>query len=514
MYLFQHYYLPYCENPNLNIKPEDSENEAKYQYASKEDLSFEELCTLFQTNFLDNAKLMVPYLTASIYRDFIYKQNNYWFPVFNITGVPSGGKSTAARAMAKVFGECEPDGINLEGGSTPTGIRRLMNSIQNVIIWINEYKNSLSPDRIGMLKGFADGSGKLTGKATSGNQTKMYIPRSACILSGQELPTVDSALFERCISVTFNKEFGNDPKAYDRMVELQNCGAFNSIVNQLTAYRPLIVEYYKFYLKMVKSAINKQLKDRNIRIEDRLVLNYATVVSPLKILVDKAGIQLPFEIDEVIEFAVKRIEFQIKALAAGNDVDKFFSVLQGLVGRDIHENIHFQINKEKDHFYLRLRAVHGFYSQAANRQGINPLDESTLKTYLEVNPYFIEKKDNVRFRNLKNPTSAFCFKLSMLQDSDLEFESASAGDRAEPEEKSDEENLFEAFQRFMQSHQPNQYYDLKGMVNKFNAMPGMEKAISLAKFNALAERFNQNSTIRIRHMGAESIFLENVVAPF
>ena len=75
----------------------------------------------------------------------------------------------------------------------------------NALVHLDEYKNSLHPNKIALLKNLYDGTGR--SKMSGANFTeKTETPvRSGVIISGQEMPTADIALFQRCIFLSFQK---------------------------------------------------------------------------------------------------------------------------------------------------------------------------------------------------------------------------------------------------------------------------------------------------------------------
>ena len=74
---------------------------------------------------------MICFFLAAIFRDIIFKANNNFFPMLYHFGARGLGKSKAAESLAAMFGDFAEDGVNLESGSTHTGILRPMSSVKN-----------------------------------------------------------------------------------------------------------------------------------------------------------------------------------------------------------------------------------------------------------------------------------------------------------------------------------------------------------------------------------------------
>ena len=427
LYRLQFYYLPYSvgsQQQYLIMPEEDYENERKFIFKQQEGIAFDAWATLMQRAYGEKASLMVAYYVAALFRDLIFQENNNWFPLLFLFGRRESGKSTAARSLAKMFGDGESDGINLESGSTHTGIRRYMNNMNNGLVWLNEYKNTLRPDVIGMLKGIADGSGKITGVKTEGNQIKSYRPKNAVVCCGQDLPTIDFALFTRCITLEFDGT-RYDRSAYTELVDHEQHGRTQSITNALQGYRSLIAKHYQKYQKQVIDALRSQPIPKNIEeMGDRYPLNMASAIAPVKILMDFTDFNFPFSYQELIALAHRIVVRQIETQQTSDDVERFFSVLQSCVGRGFNEGTHWKITRDeqgRNVLMLRFRAAHAEYRNHALRQGIVPLDESVVKRYLLVHALYLDDTKNTRFSGLVNPTSAMVIDYDKLCEWELDF---------------------------------------------------------------------------------------------
>jgi DNA primase len=428
-----YFYLPFADKLKLvGDEDDDYENERKFRcnLARKKDaevLTFETWAKLFSEVYNENNNyiFMILWYVAAVFRDVIYKGNNSYFPLLNLFGPRQKGKSTAARSLVKMFGEGEEDGINVEGGSTHTGIRRYMASFQNGVVWLNEYKNNISPILIGMIKGIADGSGKMTGRATGGNHVKMYKPRSGAILCGQDMPTKDPALKSRCITL----EFAGSGRAYQKFEELVRLeGELHTtkVTCEVIGHRDLIEKGYKKREPSVTAQLKKAAAAKSMQPDDRTILNLTSVLTPMAILLE-AGVKFPFTWDQAFACAMGNIEFEINVQRTSDDVEQFFFVIQSLVGKSIIEGEHFKIERDEDGkvlLYLRVLQIAGFYRQAAVQQQITPLDLATLRNYLlKHSSYVCYKSGNVRFAMLANRTSSFVFDYGKLTSQGIELSS-------------------------------------------------------------------------------------------
>ncbi|QIX60893.1 DNA primase [Hymenobacter sp. BT18] len=428
--LLSFHYLPFASTLKLTDDDDDDyENERLFMHFEKKGLSFEDWSKLIIKAYGQNGIVMICFYLASLYRDIIFKANGNYFPILNKFGPRGAGKSKAAESLAAMFGRFPEDGINIEGGSTATGVRRYMASVQNGLIWLNEYKNTLPTHVIGMLKGIADGSGKMTGRATGGNETKNYKPRSGAILCGQDLPTKDPALLSRCIICEYSEQEKQrgDREAFSELRQLQLDGYTTSVTCEMLQYRDQMKEY-----RRREPAVNREIRDlASARMDhapdDRAVLNTSSILTPIQILQD-AGVKMPFTYEEARSILLDRIQLQTQIQATSDDVEQYFQVLTAIIGREVRDGHHFKIQKEGDgitKLFLRVGQVQGMYLAAATRMGITPLSAATVRGYLEKHRFFLEdRKKGVRFSEVPNSTSAMVFNYDMMLEQGIEFDTS------------------------------------------------------------------------------------------
>ncbi|QNF33075.1 DNA primase [Adhaeribacter swui] len=426
VYQLSYYYLPFSTTLKLNPEEDDTyELERMFRHFEKPGLTFERWATLLVEAYGNNGKVMVCFFLAALYRDIIFKENSNYFPLLDHFGPRGAGKSKGAESLAAMFGEYPEDGVNIEGGSTATGIRRYMASVRNGLIWLNEYKNTASDQLIGMLKGIADGSGKMTGRATGGNETKNYKPQSAALLCGQDLPTKDPALLSRTIISEFNEQTKQTSvTAYQELKQLEKDGYTTSVTCQMLQYRSHMKHY-----RQVEPKINQKVKAKCREVlefppDDRAVLNISTLLTTYQILAEQGQVQFPFSYEDIQQELVTRLKLQVEIQAVSDDVEQYLLVLQSI--REVREGEHYKIQREADgvtKLFLRTKAVHNFYLATARTQNITPLGISTIRVYLEKHRAFLEVRERgVHFPELANTTSAMVLNYDLLRRQGIEFQ--------------------------------------------------------------------------------------------
>lgn len=450
-----YYFLPFSTKLKISAHDDDDfefERKFKYTPAKNTDQNFTTWATLMQNTYGANGMVAVAYYTMSIYRDVVYKGNNNYVPLLGFFGQKGSGKSTCARSINKMFGEGLPDGVNLESGSTATGIRRYMASMQNAILWLNEYKNSLHDSVLAMIKGISDGSGKITGRNTGGNETRSYTPRCCVVYCGQDLPTKDPAIMSRTILCEFDPS-NRDRKNLDKLVTWENTGTTTAITCELMNHRHKVKKLYRHIEPLMTARLRKLTKEKlGDTPDDRLLLNMTSLLTVVMILADPQpgemeiedtadaqfealcrapestyAVQFGFSIESLTNVLIDRLQVQVSIQHTSDDVEQYFGVLMGLVMQNkILDGVHYKITKDlnsgKRLLFLRVSPIHTLYRVLAGQSGQAVMDIGTIRSYLRKHKAFIEdKQKGVELDNTK--TSAMVFDYDILNSYGIELRS-------------------------------------------------------------------------------------------
>lgn len=453
-----YYYLPFSTRIRVASDDDEDDNyefEKKFKHLSvndKEPLTFKDWSSLMRSAYGENGCIAIAYYCMCLYRDIVFKHNNSYIPLLGFFGPRQSGKSKCAESITKTFGEGLEDGVNLESGSTATGVRRYLASMQNAILWLNEYKNTLPDYTLGMIKGIADGSGKLTGRNTGGNETKNYKPMSGVVLCGQDLPTKDPAIYSRCIPCEFDPAQRNEI-AFRELKDLEKEGKVTAVTCEMLNYRERMKKSYPVLEPMMTKRIREHAENvLGQKLEDRMTLNLTSLLTTFLCI---AAPQIPdiddneeafnalctadpstyavkfgFSLQQLANALMRKVKAQIDVQHTTDDVEQYFNVLQSLIeSRKVLEGHHYKITKGSDgvkKLYLRVQPIHVEYMGTAQRAGMAAMDPGTLRTYIAKHRTYIEyKKDGVHFEHLTNRTSAHVFNYDMLLAQGIEFKSGS-----------------------------------------------------------------------------------------
>ncbi|WP_373399711.1 hypothetical protein V8V91_08640 [Algoriphagus halophilus] len=289
-----------------------------------------------------------------------------------------------------LFGEPQ-DSISLENPSSVIGVIRTLARFYNTINCLDEYKNSLDRKAIGMLKGIYDGMGRTTGKLSNDNQTRTTKPNSAVIVGGQEMPTVDNALFTRFIMLEFYAKNRNH-EAYERLKEIEKTELVH-ITLGFMKYRPNIsaevMVAYKIYREYFKGATE------GLAMDDRMIHNATMLITPIFILKDH--LDLPYTMEEVATVILDTIVKQHEKISKSTDANIFWNIFSGLVRMGtIKEEIDFRFRDRQ--ILVRISNVYSPYAvQHRHETNTLGLAKESLIWYLENSEAYIGQ-DKQKFK--------------------------------------------------------------------------------------------------------------------
>lgn len=406
----ERFYLP-AFSGLYNDADEAYENERKFKHFVESHTTFEEWSELFYKAYKNNGAIGLCFGVAVLFRDIIFGELKF-FPMLNLFGQKGSGKSTVAESLLNLFGTPQ-SAMSLENASsTKKGMYRKFGQFRNGIVWLDEYKNSIHPDIIGLLKNLFDGIGYERAQTSQDNKTHSAPVLSSTIISGQDMPTIDPALFTRVVLLMFkNNSFAPDDKInYDLLKQMEKKG-LTGITIHLLAQRELIVEHFAKEFKMWFGKLSENFKYDDI--PDRLLKNVAVILAPVSILVEKQVIKLPFSLNELYAKCLDVLKQHKTLLNDNQEISVFWDVVETLFDEKVlsFENGDFRFIVDK--IAVRFNRVFAAYSEKYRRMhGRNGLDKLTLTNYLKNSPSFVETKDSIRFEN--NVSSAFIFTYKAL----------------------------------------------------------------------------------------------------
>lgn len=390
-----------------------------FKYIDGGDIDFESFTAEVLGVFGENGMMGLAYYLASLYRDIIYPKTNT-FPHLFLFGPKSKGKSTLAWFLMAMFGMARRPAIL--GSLTIPAFSALFEQLRNGIVWGDEYHNGLPMDWLKLIMNVFDGGGRdrrnVNGGSKSIDSSQIL---SSFVLSGQDLPTKEVALYTRCITLHFNyMRTPEGDKRFSALNKKQKSGMFSRITNHLQKYRKLISTEYDQTFDQLKSEIDVRISKRT-NVDSRMLQNHLMPLTVVKILHDvlpftkvknQKGETISF-LDAlktfVIEIMVRQnenisqqdeigtwwslFEYQLDVKLAKHNfdfvVDSAHKVRVKKKGGGRKETTEIMFTEEKKLLYLKFNKVFLQYDKLAKERDMISFNKNSLETYFEQSEEFI-----------------------------------------------------------------------------------------------------------------------------
>lgn len=385
-------------------------NEKKFLHLTS-DTTFQDWAFRYQNVFGDNAKISICALLTCFYSDTIFKLAHGELPMINFFGPKGTGKTQQADSLLAFFGDKQS--INNLSKVTTYGLSQTLKSFHNAFCLIDEYKNSLDPRQIEFLKSIYNRQAKIQGNFLQQGIKTEHIPINQMVmLCGQDLPTQDVALLERCICLTaFKNEYSSEQiERYKELKEIEEKGLAH-LTDEFLKYRELVIEKYAESNSHIQNLVAAKCEGVSVRLQK----NLTTILTSFYILQEK--VDFPFTFEDVFDFGIQVITEQQKFIESSDDLKNFWTIFATLIeqkrlkeGRnyildDVHEIRYLglenstQYGKGKNILFLRWDGLYPLYAEYASRSRMVVLGEKTIQLYLEKAKYFVGKVKSKKFRD-------------------------------------------------------------------------------------------------------------------
>lgn len=327
--------------------------ERSFTYTHRADVSMADYLKLFVEVFGDNGKVAIAFILATLFRDFIFEMFEF-FPILNIFGKPQSGKSQLGKAMKGFFTNSYKP-INYEGETYPA-INKALEQTANCLVHFDEYKNSIEWRKVELLKSMWDGVGR--GKMKDGDVERVNV-NCGVILSGQEMPTIDPALFTRILHLTVNKTSYTleERRRFADLMELNRRGVCH-LTMEVIAHRDRFVQDFPHFCELTRTEVVNRIARSGKTISDRMYMNWVVVLASFWTL--ERILPMPFSYENLLDICVKMLLDQHSITERSDEVASFWNFVhvlyqEGRLHQEGDYRINYRVSSLKQHGVAEAR---------------------------------------------------------------------------------------------------------------------------------------------------------------
>ena len=404
------FYLPamsqiYRESTELFV------NERKFRHLTYSKIPLREYFQKIVDVFGDNGKVGLCFFLATLFRD-IVKGKARFFPILNIFGPKGSGKTELAHTLMSFF-IIDNDPPNLETG-TMAALSDLVGSVSNALVHVDEYKNGVLFQKIEWLKDLWGGVGRTRMNMDKDKKREQARVDSGVILTGQEMPTADIALFTRLIYLTVDKQHHNqeERKRFSELEHDRSMGATHITLEILRHREKFEASFGKAW---EKAAIDVEFKLQDKALTDRVERNWLVPLAAYLSL--QGAIDIPFSYDDLLDVCVAGMLRQDNTCESADELAGFWNIIssaqqqgQLMYGQDyiikVKDKLRSSISKEVVEFLkpkpilmIRKNIMLATYRQLGRRMDERILPSESILHYLQISSEFLgTSKQPERFK--------------------------------------------------------------------------------------------------------------------
>lgn len=358
--------------------------------------------------FGDNGRVGFIFFLATLFRDIVTRSTRS-FPILNLFGPKGSGKSELGHTLMSFFiiDNVPP---NIQNSTLPA-LNDTVASVANALVHIDEYKNNLDINKHEFLKGLWDGTGRTRMNMDLDKKKETTSVDSGVILSGQEMPTADIALFSRLIFLSFSKStFSEEEKREYQLLKKMRVQGMSHLTLEILKLRNKIEADFSAIYQRTMDDVTEMLAD--LVIEDRILLNWVAPLAVLNCL--EASIDTSLSYKQMLEICVEGIKFQNAQCKQNNELAAFWNMVQYLMSEgEIIEGGDFRIeyvrrlktnvanlnwSETRPVLYIQKTRLFMLYKKNGKAVGDTLLPEGSLKYYLEHCREYLGEKQGIRYK--------------------------------------------------------------------------------------------------------------------
>lgn len=408
------FYLPAMSKLNIDSR-ELYVNEKKFRHEKMTDspTSQSDFFAKVVQVFGDNGKVGLCFYIATLFRDIVIQKSRS-FPLLNAFGPKGCGKTEFAATLMNFFYKYETkyEPLSITNASMPA-LSDYVGSVNDALVHIDEYQNAIDNRKVQWLKDLWNGIGRTKMNMEKDKKLVQAKVDSGIILTGQEMPTADIALFTRIIYLTFDKgEHTREEKLHFAELErFRQIGATH-ITIQLLKHREQFQAAFGMSWKKASEDLESALENDNIL--DRIMTNWTVLVASYLAIRDY--IEFPYTYDELLSVIVADIKRQNSMCNSTDEVAGFWNIINAAVQMgELRKDQDFKIklvgslstnktkldnwSQPKSILMIRKDITMAIYRKLGRAMDVNLLPKESLLHYLQIGPEFYGTAKNAeRFK--------------------------------------------------------------------------------------------------------------------
>ena len=396
------YYLPSCST----IYKSDTKLftfEKQFVHLNLSSVTLKEFTDQLFKVYGDNGRVGFCFYLATLFRDVVTTTSaNHWFPILNLFGPKGSGKSELGHTLLSLF-TISYTAPNIQN-STPSALNDTVAQSANALAHIDEYKNDIDPKMIEFLKGLWDGTGRTRMNMDLDKKKETTAVDSGIILSGQEMPTSDIALFSRLIFLQFPRsEFSDlEKQNYKKLLEMRSLGLTHLTLEVLKQRKHFEQAWSTAFHETQTIVANALGREKG---EDRIMNNWCVPLAALRVL---QGIIPTLTYDDMLRVTIEGIKKQNGECKTNGELGTFWYVVQYLASEgDLIEGGDFFIRfyskfktdiinaiwqSERPVLFLQKSRIFSLYRKEGRQANEKVLPTDALKYYLQNSKAYLGEK--------------------------------------------------------------------------------------------------------------------------
>ena len=396
------YYLPSCST----IYKSDTKLftfEKQFVHLNLSSVTLKEFTDQLFKVYGDNGRVGFCFYLATLFRDVVTTTSaNHWFPILNLFGPKGSGKSELGHTLLSLF-TISYTAPNIQN-STPSALNDTVAQSANALAHIDEYKNDIDPKMIEFLKGLWDGTGRTRMNMDLDKKKETTAVDSGIILSGQEMPTSDIALFSRLIFLQFPRsEFSDlEKQNYKKLLEMRSLGLTHLTLEVLKQRKHFEQAWSTAFHETQMIVANALGREKG---EDRIMNNWCVPLAALRVL---QGIIPTLTYDDMLRVTIEGIKKQNGECKTNGELGTFWYVVQYLASEgDLIEGGDFFIRfyskfktdiinaiwqSERPVLFLQKSRIFSLYRKEGRQANEKVLPTDALKYYLQNSKAYLGEK--------------------------------------------------------------------------------------------------------------------------